>query len=98
MVSKRKKQTKGQVAVLADNKGPELAVADNIRNLVAYYRTLCKISNWQFCLYYIFIAVWNITEGGDNYVAQGRQNSLKKKNVSGFSGQITHQITQQNDR
>ena len=89
---------KGQVAVLADNKCPQSAMADNIRSLPAYYRALCKISNWQICLYYILIVVCNVTEGGNYCVAQGRQNGLEKKNVSGFSGQITTQNTQQNDR
>jgi hypothetical protein len=71
----------GEVAVLANNKGPvicQLAVADNIRSFLVHYSTFCAISNQHFCLYYILIVVCNITEGEDHPVAQGRQNSPKK--------------------
>ena len=46
----------------------------------------------------MFIAILNVIKGEDNYVAQGKQNGVKKKNISVFSGQITTQTTQQNDR
>jgi len=78
-----------EVAVLADNKGPvicQVAVADNIRSFLAHYSTFRAISNQQFCLYCILLVVCNITGGEDYPVAQGKQNSLKKRTFRGFPG------------
>jgi len=80
---------KGEVAALADNKGPvicQLAMADNIWSFPGHYSTFRAIFNLQFSLYYINLLVCNITGGEDYPVAQGRQNSLKKRTFRGFPG------------
>jgi len=63
-----------------------LAVADNIRSLLALCSKSRTISNPQFHFNYLFLSVCNTIEGKDELVAQGRRN---KKNVSAFSGPIT---------
>ena len=66
----------GEVAVLADNwqvtrvsNCLELAVADNIRSLLALCSKSRTISNRQFYLNYLFISLCDVTEGKDEFMA-----------------------------